>query len=209
MNKAETPKTKFGGPTRRVGWRNRLRRVIRYRLHIPMIRSPHSPEFTARGVMVGMAWAMLPLVGIQMACVFVTWVITRRFFKWDFSLPNGLAWTWVTNVFTLVPCYYVFYVTGLFLMGSQSQEGDYEKISGLIKGIVDQGMAGIVPWLKALVVDWGVPMAIGSLPWSAGLAILSYYLSLRFVRAYRERRAHKMRQAQEVRTGQTESDLGD
>lgn len=160
-----------------------------------MIRSPHSPEFTARGVMVGMIWAMMPLVGIQMACVLVTWIITRKLFKWDFSLANGLAWTWVTNVFTLVPAYYIFYVTGQIMMGRGTEEGDYEKIAGLIKGIVDQGMAGIVPWLEALVFDWGIPMMVGSLPWSAGLGVLSYYLSLRFVRAYRERRALSMQRA--------------
>ena len=64
----------------------------------------------------GVAWAMTPLVGIQMYLVFMTWLIGKKIFKWSFSLPLGLAYTWLTNVFTLVPFYYAFYATGQWML---------------------------------------------------------------------------------------------
>ncbi|MGY8991135.1 MAG: DUF2062 domain-containing protein, partial [Rhodospirillales bacterium] len=107
-------------------WINGLNRLIRYRLLIPLKRSAHSPEYTARGVMVGMVWAMTPTVGIQMGLVFGTWLFTRKFFKWDFSLINGMAWTWTTNVFTLIPIYYTFYITGQLMMGRFDDLSGYD-----------------------------------------------------------------------------------
>ena len=72
----------------------RIKRLLRLKLIIPLLRSPHPPEYKARGVAVGMAWAMTPLVGIQMWLVFMTWVIAKKIFKWGFSMPLALAWTW-------------------------------------------------------------------------------------------------------------------
>lgn len=198
MSSLETGTAKKSKPARNGGWLNRIGRTIRYKLHIPMIRSPHPPEFTARGVMVGMVWAMLPLVGIQMICVFVTWVITRKLFKWDFSLANGLAWTWITNVFTVIPAYYLFYVTGLYMLGDGEAVGGYDQFANMFRGI---GHGDLGFWQKAmlytktLLIGWGLPLTIGSLPWAISSGIISYYLSLRFVRAYKERRAERMAQA--------------
>ena len=86
-------------------------------LRIPLIRSQKPAEYKAKGVAVGLAWAMTPLVGIHMWLVFMTWVIWKKFSPKGFSLTLGLAWTWVTNVFTMVPAYYMFYVTGQLMMG--------------------------------------------------------------------------------------------
>jgi len=48
-----------------------MRRLLRLKLLIPLRRSPHSPEYAARGVAVGMFWALTPLVGIQMYLCFL------------------------------------------------------------------------------------------------------------------------------------------
>jgi hypothetical protein len=98
----ETPKP--AALPKRSLWQ-RMVRLTTYRLLIPIKRARHAPEYGARGVMVGMAWAMTPLVGIQMYLVFMTWLIARRLFRWNFSLIIGLAWTWTTNVITLFPIY--------------------------------------------------------------------------------------------------------
>ncbi len=189
---------KNGRSDRNGGWMNRIIRTTRYRLHIPMIRSPHPPEFTARGVMIGMFWAMLPLVGIQMICVFVTWIICRKLFRYDFSLANGLAWTWVTNVFTVIPAYYLFFVTGMFMLGGGSDIGGYEGFAAAFTEIGDRDVGfwhKVVLWTKTLLIGWGLPLTIGSIPWAVSSAALSYFLSLRFVRAYKQRRAARMRKA--------------
>ena len=100
---AENGKTGRAHAHRRYTWAEGLRRLARYRLVVPLRRSIHSPEHTARGVMVGMVWAMTPTVGLQMPLVFVTWLVARRLFRWDFSVVIGMVWTWTTNLVTLVP----------------------------------------------------------------------------------------------------------
>lgn len=141
--------------------------LVRVKLVIPMLRSKNPPEITARGAMIGMAWAMTPLVGIQMYMVFMTWLLSKKIFKWDFSLPVGLAWTWITNVFTMPPFYYAFYVTGKIMMGEFAERTTYAKFYNLIKTVLNE--SGMVEALKAmgevLIKDWGFAMMIGSLPW--------------------------------------------
>ncbi|MBR1946206.1 MAG: DUF2062 domain-containing protein [Alphaproteobacteria bacterium] len=141
--------------------------LVRVKLIAPMIRSKNPPEVTARGAMIGMAWAMTPLVGVQMYLVFMTWLFTKRFFKWDFSLPVGLAWTWITNVFTMPPFYYTFYVTGKIMMGEFAERTTYAKFYNLIKTVLAEN--GMIEALKAmgevLIKDWGFAMMIGSVPW--------------------------------------------
>lgn len=152
---------------RKRGFFRTLSSLIRVKLVAPMIRSKKPPEITARGSLVGMAWAMTPLVGIQMYLVFLTWLFTRKFFKWDFSLPVGIAWTWVTNVFTIPPIYYGFYVTGKIMMGEFAERTTYAKFYNLLKTVIEED--GFVEAMKALfavlIKDWGVAMMIGCIPW--------------------------------------------
>ena len=141
--------------------------LIHVKLIAPMVRSKHPPEITARGAMIGMAWAMTPLVGVQMYLVFMTWLFTRKVFKWDFNLPVGLAWTWITNVFTMPPFYYTFYVTGKIMMGEFAERTTYIKFYNLIKTVLNEN--GVIEALKAmsavLIKDWGFAMMVGSVPW--------------------------------------------
>lgn len=180
--------------------------MIRYRLHIPMIRSPHSAEYTARGVMMGMVWAMVPIFGLQMLAVFLTWIIANKAFKWDFSLVNGLAWTWTTNIFTIIPTYYVFYVTGQLMRGHFGEISGYDAFRHLFE--TSQGAnvgfwQAALDWFQNLISGWGVPILIGSIPWTILSGWLAYVLSLRFVREYQRRRAERMRVARDrnMRTG--------
>lgn len=162
--------------------------LLRVKLIVPMLRSKAAPEITARGSLVGMAWAMTPLVGIQMYLVFMTWLFTRKVFKWDFSLPVGLAWTWVTNVFTVPPFYYAFYVTGKIMTGTFAERTTYAKFYDLIKTILNEN--GIVEALKAtaavLIKDWGFSMMIGSLPWIVFGGWGAYAWTLWYIRRRRK-----------------------
>ncbi len=183
-------------PLRRpAGFWIRLERAFRFRLIVPMLRSRHAPEYTARGVMVGLLWAFTPSVGFQMPLVLGTWLVCARLLKWDFSLIQGLAWTWVTNAFTALPCYYVFFLTGQFLLGHWSDLSGYQSFIRLFHSAFSDEMT-LVQSAKAisriLLLDWGVAMSLGSLPWAALMGWLGYRLSLRFVIAYREARARRM-----------------
>lgn len=169
---------------RKRGFFKTIASLVRLKLVIPMIRSKNPPEITARGAMIGMAWAMTPLVGIQMYMVFVTWLFSKKFFKWDFSLPVGLAWTWITNVFTMPPFYYAFYVTGKIMTGEFAERTTYTKFYNLIKNVLNE--SGLIEALKAmgnvLIKDWGFAMIIGSLPWLVIGSLGAYKWTLWYIR---------------------------
>ena len=68
----------------------RMQAVVRRRLLIPLFRSPHPPEYTARGVFIGVLVALTPTVGIQMAIVGVLWIALRALHsRFDFNLIAG------------------------------------------------------------------------------------------------------------------------
>ena len=179
---------------KRRGFFKTIVSLIRMKLVIPMLRSKNPPEITARGALIGMGWAMTPLVGIQMYLVFLTWLFTRKVFKWNFSLPVGLAWTWVTNVFTLPPFYYAFYVTGKAMTGEFGERTTYAKFYALIKTILNED--GIVEAFKAmcavLIKDWGVAMMIGSFPWIIFGAWGAYAWTLWYVRRRQKTLARRL-----------------
>jgi hypothetical protein len=189
-------KVRKGGNGGRHGWWERFRRLVRYRLVVPLKRAHHHPpEHTARGVMVGLMWALTPTIGIQMGLCLVTWVIARRLLRWDFSLIVACAWTWTTNVITMLPVYYVLYVTGQLMLGRFDDLSGYREFLDLWHSNVggeDDEMA-LMDYFVQLAVGWGLPLLVGCVPWSALGGRLGYVWSLRFVRRHREAR-HRRRQ---------------
>lgn len=183
---------------RKRGFFKTLGLLLRVKLVVPMLRSKSAPEITARGALVGMAWAMTPLVGIQMYLVFMTWLFSRKVCKWDFSLPVGLAWTWVTNVFTVPPFYYAFYVTGKMMTGTFTERTTYAKFYDLIMKIVNEN--GVVEALKAtvavLIKDWGFSMMIGSIPWIVFGGWGAYAWTLWYIRKRRVTLARRLENKQ-------------
>lgn len=181
---------------RHRGFLNRLRRQLRYRLVIPLLRGKHPPEYTARGVLFGLLAAMTPTVGIQMPIVFIMWVCVRLLRpSWDFNLVVGLAWTWVTNIATVPPVYYVFLLTGRLLTGHFDGLTGYDTFEQHLTTLLDVN----APWYRALWVYiyeifkvWGVPLFVGSIPWAIVIAWLGYRWSLRLIREFRLRRVRRM-----------------
>ena len=184
----------------------RFKRASRFRLVVPLKRSVHSPEHVARGVSIGIAWALTPTVGIQMVFCFGTWVIARRLFNWDFSLIISLAWTWLTNVLTLVPSYYLFFVTGQLMLGRFDDLSGYNEFSSTwVKSTVGTDSMdyweGLWAYAVILFKGWGLPMVIGCVPWAALGGWAGYVWSLRFIERYREakhRRAALRREQAEL-----------
>lgn len=174
---------------------HRLVRAVRFRLVIPLMRSRHTPEWSARAALIGLGWAFTPSVGFQMPLVFGTWIIARRVFKWDFSLLQGLAWTWTTNAFTALPCYYVFFLTGQVMLGRWSDLSGYESFQNLFHAMFADDLS-LLATTKAisevLLLEWGISMWIGSIPWALLIGWIGYRLTLRFVIAYRLARARRM-----------------
>ncbi len=179
-----------------------MARLLHDKLVEPLRRSRHPPEYTARGVFFGLLVAMTPTVGIQMAIVFGMWVIIRRARPaWDFNLVVALAWTWVTNVATAPPLYYLYIVTGRMMLGRWEDMQGYK--------VFAQRLAATMPedagWLEAAwryVVNlfdiFGVPMFVGCLPWMVLGSWAGYVWSLGLLRRLaraRARRASRKRSA--------------
>ncbi len=206
MRSVNNGRNRNGANANGRSWFTRMRRLFRYRLVVPIKRSAHSPEYTARGVSVGLAWGLTPTVGIQMALVFFMWLATRRLFKWDFSLIIAMAWTWSTNVVTMFPCYYLFYITGQLMLGRYDDLSGYGEFMKLwSSNVADEGSMSYWQWLWTyfvmLIKGWGLPMVIGCLPWAALGAWAGYAWSLRFVRRHRhnrDRRRHERRLEREA-----------
>ncbi len=170
-------------------------RLAHHKLVVPIKRSTHPPEHTARAVMVGLFWAMTPLIGVQMYLVFMTWLVARRSPKLEFGLFIGMAWTWVTNVFTMWPIYYVFYITGRVLSGTHDEIPGYENFIQHWRGAFSSGegfFETLLVQVKVIVEEKGLPLAIGSIPYAILSAWLGYYFSLKYVI---RRRAAKNRAA--------------
>ncbi len=176
----------------------RLGRLVHLRLVIPVRRSPHPPEYSARAVAIGLFWAFTPLVGIQMYLVFVTWLVCRRNPDLEFNLIIALAWTWVTNVFTMWPVYYGFYVTGRFLMGEPGLAAGYDNFVAAWHAALDVGglWHGVVAYVRTIWTEQGLPMALGSIPCALLSAWIGYRWSLKYVVHRRRLRAARIAQRQ-------------
>ncbi|HZD25607.1 MAG TPA: DUF2062 domain-containing protein [Alphaproteobacteria bacterium] len=174
---------------------NRLRRLLRLRLVIPVMRARHSPDYTARGVLVGVVIAMTPTVGVQMPLVGVCWLLAR-FLRpaWGFNVVSAMAWTWVTNIFTLAPFYYLFLVTGQFMMGRWGQPANYHVFSQRLAEVLskDASLLDSV-WIYAVQIfsTWGEPMFIGSIPWAILSGWVGYRWSLSLSRSMHLRREQR------------------
>lgn len=180
----------------RNAWQ-RLKRMMRLRLIIPMLRSRQPPENTARAVAVGLFWAFTPTFGIQMALSAVHWYIARTFFKRDFSVIVAMAWTWVTNLFTVPIAYYTFFLTGQIILGRWSDLSGYESFQKF--WVTAMGESGGDPtsieawktYFSVIVEGWGLALLVGSLPIAFVSYFVGYYWTLRIVHRWRAMRQEK------------------
>ncbi len=174
-------------PLRRrpVGPLGAFARFVRFRLLIPVLRSPHPPEYTARGVGIGVFWGLTPTLGLQTIEIVLTWFIFKRVFGRDSSLLQAMVWFWVNNPLTMLPLFYLFYVTGLLLTGELGTAAAYD---GFVAHWNSRDpSARFVDRTVALVKALGVPTLVGSLPWAALGAWVSYRWALRLVTRRRSR----------------------
>jgi uncharacterized protein (DUF2062 family) len=153
-------------------------RALRYRLVVPVMRSPHPPEFTARGVANGVFWALTPSVGVQSIFLLATWFIGGRVLRRESSLLQAFIWAWVNNPITMLPMYYVFFLTGVWLTGDLQRATSY----AAFVAIWDQ--AAHLGWLDRIGVmarAVGVPAIVGCVPYAVIGSTLAYRWSRRLV----------------------------
>ncbi|MEM7404143.1 MAG: DUF2062 domain-containing protein [Pseudomonadota bacterium] len=182
---------------RGAGWQSRLRQIYLRRLIVPLFRGKHAAEYTARGAMFGLAIAFTPLVGVQMPIVLAVWVVVRAMApRYDFSLVVGLAYTWVSNVFTVPPIYYTFLVTGQLMLGRFDEVGSLSAFVTALDsaaGEADSWLASLWAGTVALFEAFGVPMFVGCVPWMFVMGWVGYKFSLAVITKVRARRAARER----------------
>jgi len=181
--------------------------VIRTRLIHPLLHTIHTPEHIGRSVMFGLMVALTPTVGIQMPMVFLIWLGVKRFRpEWDFSVVVAMAWTWVTNVATAPPIYYLYIVTGRTLMGRWDRVRDYDTFSSrLAESLGEDPTWFELVWVFTvnLVNKFGIPLFVGCIPW----VILGSWLGYRWSRSFiiglrRARERHRLRIEQRKALGE-------
>ena len=182
-------------PYRRRNGLVRFGRWLRYRFVVPIKRSRHPPQYTARGVAVGLFWAMTPTVGIQMMFVLANWLAFRRLApRWDFNVIHAMAWTWVTNFATVLPAYYLFYLTGQVVLGRWDdltgyagfiQLWDASTAGGTTTDYLPGAASNPDVYYDVIVAGWGLAMLVGCPPYAIAAAWLGYVWSLKLAIARR------------------------
>ncbi len=155
-------------------------------------------------VAVGVFWAFTPLVGIQMYLCLMTWLPFRYFRRLNFNLIIAWAWTWISNVFTMLPIYYIFYVTGQVMLGRWDDLSGYDGFVGAWDEIftTHEGFwESLAAYAKLVALEQGRALIIGCLPYAIGFGWLSYVWSLKFVRHRRRERRNRLQQNSETQKG--------
>jgi len=175
-------------------WWSRLARLLYYKLIIPIHREKDSPHLIAYSVMIGLFVGFTPSVGLQMPLLAIIWWISLKAFNFHFSLLVAIAWSWLSNGATMIPLYYVFYVTGRFILPSDEKEFSFDDFSSFISENLGEnaGMEESLHFLAELIEMVGGSLLVGCLPWAFGLAALGYWLSLRAALSYQKLRSERM-----------------
>lgn len=176
-------------------WRRQLVRGLRHRLIVPILRERKPTEYTARGVLVGLLVGLTPTVGIQIPMVLLLWMVIHKVYKsWNFNPVIAIAWTFISNIATLPFLYYLFVVTGRIMLGR------FENLRGFdtFRERLGQSLPQESGWLDSLwryiIVlfdNFGLPLFLGSVPWSLLGGWIGYHWSLRILNKYRARHPRK------------------
>lgn len=173
----------------------KLKNLIDERLVRPF-RESHAPvEEMARASVVGLFWALTPLIGIQMGLVTITW-FAARLVRWRFNLAIGVVWVWITNPVTMPFFYYGFYVAGVLGYKVLGIPVEWVSFASLEKALVEaQALPmwdGFWMWGRYMVYELGLPMLIGGFLCGLPLAILGYPITKQLVIRYRTKQARAL-----------------
>jgi uncharacterized protein (DUF2062 family) len=107
----------------------------------------------AKGALIGLFWAFIPMP-MQMAAV----IAITPFIK--FNIPIAISMVWLSNPLTMPFMYYMEYQTGNFILGKS-------------------GLEDIELTLEWFSNNWDtiiVPLYVGTVPYSIGVSLFVYYV---------------------------------
>jgi uncharacterized protein (DUF2062 family) len=130
-------------------------------------------------------WGLTPSVGLQTLAIVTTWLVAGRLFGKDSSLLQAFVWVWVNNPLTMIPLYYTFYVTGVWLIGDAGDARSYGAFVDLWDATAEAGWRERGITLARAV---GVPTVVGCIPYAAAGSAISYRWAVQIVRQRQKRR---------------------
>lgn len=134
---------------------------------------------------IGVFWGVTPFMGLQTLLMVATWIVMKRAFGKDASLVQALIWAWVNNPLTMVPMYYLFYVVGLWLMGTSGGFGGYDAFVALWEA--SQHEPSFSARVVLLATQIGLAVVIGCAPFALIFSWIAYSWALAAAHARRSR----------------------
>ena len=136
----------------------RIRIYLDDKLIRPFRESKSPTSEVALGAMIGMFWAMTPLVGIQMTLVTINWFLFK-FIRFRFSIPIAMVMVWLSNPFTMGPLYYMFYMVGFYtfqVLGSDVSRISYNSFTNRLDQSLGMGaIDGSIDFIYYIALDMG------------------------------------------------------
>lgn len=170
-----------------------------YRKVVQPFLQTHDPvSEMAMGAAIGIFFGLTPTVGVQMYMVTGLWLLFRFFRRLRFNIVVGMAMVWISNPVTMLPMYYLWYVTGIrieevFGLGGRMLE--YSAFGARMEHFSTQGDQSWLDWLLStstvLLVDMGWPMMVGSMVYAVPGFLITYPMVVIFLRRYRAGRARR------------------
>ncbi|RME04263.1 MAG: DUF2062 domain-containing protein [Planctomycetota bacterium] len=158
--------------------KEKLRKYVRFILQLE-----DTPESIARGVAIGMFVAMTPTVGLQMLIVvFISFFI-------QLNRLAGIVMVYISNPFTLVPIYWLDYLTGAYLFGYELVSWkEFQSIFQLEETVFYRQFWEFLGNCLSLGAEVLAPMFLGGIFWGAVLGLPLYPLTLYAVRRYQRQK---------------------
>ena len=126
-------------------------------------------KMVSKGVFIGLFIAFIPMP-MQMLAVVALMPFTR------FNVPIGLAMCWLSNPFTMPPMYYMEYLTGAFLLGTEMEPVEMT-----------------LEWFNDNIGKIFIPLYVGTAFYSILGSISGYYLVNHFWKSsvHRYKKLHR------------------
>lgn len=171
-----------------------LRRLLR-RLIEPFLITQASVREVAWGSSIGILTALLPLFGVQLYVALGLWLLSRWSIGRTFNLPVCFAVSWVMNPFTVVPIYYLYYLTGDTVWDALTVPTPDWTFSQF----EDMFLAAVAPasgvWWERFFGGMGVlfdyfgwPILLGSLIWALPASLFAHFATRWTLVRYRRHR---------------------